>query len=130
MTNTINRARRHRKVLGLAVGAVAATTLVLTATPASAAGAPAAQQPHYSSYVDSYNSSGVNLRSCGSTTCGSYAYMPNDTGVTMQCWEDTQSVSPPNSNYTSSRWFRVSSPYGTGYVHSSLVFNQTGVGPC
>ena len=37
---------------------------------------------------------------------------------------DTASLS------TSARWFEVSSPYGVGFVHSSLVFNQTSEGHC
>lgn len=48
----------------------------------------------------------------------------------MQCWLDNQWVYPPSSNYASNRWFRVSSAVGTGYVHSSLVASQTGVGHC
>lgn len=87
-------------------------------------------RPNYSSYVNSYYHSGVNLRACGNTGCGSYANMPNGTGVTMLCWENTQTVSPPPSNYTSARWFEVSNPYGVGFVHSSLVFNQTSEGHC
>ncbi|MBT2406611.1 hypothetical protein J7I97_11825 [Streptomyces sp. ISL-87] len=48
----------------------------------------------------------------------------------MLCWVDNQWVYPPYSNYASNRWFRVSSAVGTGYVHSSLVANQTSVGHC
>jgi hypothetical protein len=81
-------------------------------------------------YVHSYDSSGVNLRSCASTSCGSYAYMPNFTAVATLCWEDTQWVYPPSSNYASRRWFKVSSPSGGGFVHSSLVANQSNVIPC
>jgi len=103
--------RRYRRVLtGIAVSAVTTATVGLAAATPAFASAPAIH-PDYSSYVDSYYYSGVNLRTCGNTGCGSIHYMPDGTGVTMRCWEDTQSVSPPNSNYTSSRWFEVSSPW-------------------
>ncbi|MGW5345009.1 hypothetical protein [Streptomyces sp. NPDC004050] len=106
--------------------ALAATTagLALTGMLAGAGGAEAA-----SSYISS-NSGGANVRSCANTGCGSYGYLGNGTGVGMQCWLDSQWVYPPSSNYASNRWFRVSSPVGTGYVHSSLVAAQTSVPHC
>jgi hypothetical protein len=110
-------------VAGLAVTVV---TGLGTAAPALAS----TPSVTYRSYVKSDYSSGVNLRTCGAVTCRSIACMPNGTGVNMICWEDTTSVSPPQSNYTSSRWFKVSAPDGTGLVHSPLVFNQTSVGAC
>jgi hypothetical protein len=111
--------RRHKAVRFLLplIASLAATAV--SATSATAAG----------SYIGS-NSGGANVRSCASTSCGSYGYLRNGTGVSMLCWVDSQWVSPPNSDYTSNRWFLVSSPVGTGYVHSSLVENQTAVGHC
>ncbi|KUH40362.1 MULTISPECIES: SH3 domain-containing protein [Streptomyces] len=105
---------------GLATAAaVALTALTVGAGTAEAAGS------HISS-----NSGGANLRTCASTSCGSLGYLTNGTGVSMQCWLDSQWVYPPSANYASNRWFRVSSHKGTGYVHSSLVANQTAVGHC
>lgn len=99
--------------------AAGAAVLATVAAPASAA----------SSYIGS-NSGGANLRSCASTGCGSYGYLGNGTGVGMLCWTDNQWVYPPSSDYASNRWFRVSSPIGVGFVHSSLVERQTSVGRC
>lgn len=100
-------------------GAVGVLTLAGTAVPASAA----------SSYIHS-NSGGANVRTCASTGCNSIGYLSNYTGVTMLCWTDNQWVYPPNSDYASNRWFRSSTPVGTGFIHSSLVENQTTVGKC
>lgn len=109
---------RDRAALTAAAG-LAAAALLGGAGTADAAG----------SYISS-NSGGANVRSCSSTSCTSYGYLGNGSGVTMQCWVDSQWVYPPSSNYASNRWFRVSSAVGTGYVHSSLVANQTSVGHC
>ncbi|NGY65350.1 hypothetical protein G7043_41300 [Lentzea sp. NEAU-D13] len=98
--------------------------LVAGAAPASASGPGV-----LASYIDS-NSGGANLRTCGTTACGVIAYMGNGTGVTMQCWTDSQWVHPPASDYSSPRWFRLSTPWGVGYTHSSLVEGQTSVGKC
>jgi len=129
-TTKTTHSSRRRVVLAAALAAAASLgTVAGTASTASASTA-SVVRPAYSSYVWSNYSGGVNLRSCGNTGCGSYAYMPNGTGVTMLCWQDTQWVYPPNTNYASPRWFEVSSPYGVGFVHSALVSNQTGVGHC
>ncbi|MER5888019.1 hypothetical protein ABT160_29730 [Streptomyces sp. NPDC001941] len=114
MTNGL----RARAALTVAAG-VAATALLAGAGTAEAAG----------SYISS-NSGGANVRSCSNTSCTSYGYLGNGSGVGMQCWVDSQWVYPPSSNYASARWFRVSSAVGTGWVHSSLVANQTSVGHC
>ena len=47
----------------------------------------------------------------------------------MVCWIDSQNVSPPKSDYISSRWFKINSP-ATGYVHSSLIENQVSTPHC
>jgi len=117
-----NRARRSARIAALALmplllGGVATAT----AAPASAS--------ELASYIGS-NSGGANLRTCPNTGCGAIAYMPNGTGVTMLCWVDSQYVSPPASDYGSARWFRLSTPYGVGYTHSSLVEGQTSVPAC
>ncbi|MEV7616527.1 SH3 domain-containing protein [Streptomyces sp. NPDC089799] len=112
-------ALRSRTGLAAAAAGLAVTAALAGAVTAEAAG----------SYISS-NSGGANVRSCASTSCGSYGYLTNGTGVSMQCWLDSQWVYPPSSNYASNRWFRVSSPVGTGYVHSSLVGAQTSVPHC
>lgn len=59
--------------------------------------------------------------------------MANGTRVGMMCWIDSQWVYPPNSNYASPRWFKVGTLAlggSVGYVHSSLVANQTSVSRC
>ncbi|GGQ26964.1 SH3 domain-containing protein [Streptomyces roseolilacinus] len=105
---------------GLAAAAAAALTgLFAGAGTAEAAGS------HISS-----DSGGANLRTCANTGCTSLGYLSNGTGVSMVCWVDSQWVYPPNSDYASNRWFKVNSYKGQGYVHSSLVANQTSVGHC
>ena len=118
--STVKRTAR-RLGIGTAVAGIATATAIAAATPALA----------WSSYIGS-NSGGANLRPCPyvSTSCSPIAWMPNGTGVNMLCWIDSQWVYPPNSDYASPRWFRLSTPYGTGYTHSSLVENQTSVGHC
>jgi uncharacterized protein YraI len=110
---------RRVAVRSLLTGAAVAAALATGAAPASAAG----------SYIGS-NSGGANVRTCPSTGCGSLGYLGNGAGVSMQCWADYQWVYPPSSDYSSNRWFRVSSSVGTGFVHSSLVENQSSVGRC
>jgi hypothetical protein len=112
--------RRHRfirpMVAALALSTVGVGT-VMSASPASAA----------SSYIGS-NSGGANVRACPNTGCFRKTWLPNGTSVNMQCWIDSQWVYPPNSDYASPRWFRISGY--EGYVHSSLVENQTSVPHC
>jgi hypothetical protein len=120
MQHTRTRWQPRRRIANLLLILTASLgALVAWAAPASAA----------SSYIGS-NSGGANVRSCANTGCSSYGYLSNGTGVSMLCWLDSQWVYPPNSDYASPRWFRVSSPVGTGYVHSSLVEGQTSVGHC
>ena len=61
-----------------------------------------------------------------------YKYLYNNTNVLMICWTDSQWVYPPNSNYSSNRWFMVEPEYdlNIGYVHSSFVYNQITVPRC
>ncbi|MFV2119996.1 SH3 domain-containing protein [Streptomyces sp. Act-28] len=105
-------------------GLVTAAAVALTGLLAGAGTAEAA-----GSHISS-NSGGANLRQCASTGCASLGYLSNGTGVSMLCWVDSQWVYPPSSNYASNRWFKVNSHRGQGYVHSSLVANQTSVGHC
>jgi len=107
-------------------GVVAAALGLATIAGAGSASATAAYGP---SYIGS-NSGGANVRTCPNTGCGAIAYLGNGTAVTMLCWVDAQYVAPPQSDYGSARWFRIASPGGTGYTHSSLVENQTSVGAC
>ncbi len=116
MTRTITTRRRLGRLAAATSAAGAAVALM--GAPAFAAG------PYISS-----NSGGANIRSCASTTCGSYGWWPNNTSVTMVCWTDNQWVYPPDSNYASNRWFKVNSPT-TGYIHSSLVANQVSTPRC
>jgi hypothetical protein len=110
------RLARGVAALALAVGATGVTTMV-GAAPASAAG----------SYIGS-NSGGAWVRTCASMSCFQKTWLTNGTPVTMQCWLDGQWVNPPNSDYGSARWFRISGY--EGYVHSSLVERQTSVPHC
>jgi hypothetical protein len=80
----------------------------------------------------SSNSGGANLRAAPTMNSKSYEYLGNGTLVLMICWITGQTVSPPNSNYTSNRWFEVEPEYDptVGYVHSSLVTDQANVREC
>jgi len=110
----------------LGVAALAATALVV-AVPAEAAS---------SSYINS--PTGIaKYRSCpSSTSCDDGFYLTNGSKVTMVCWVDTDNA---KGWYWSPRWFKVSVPKNPkdtshkrdfGYVHSSLVMNQTRVPHC
>ena len=112
---------------------------VIVSTP-SASAAIAVQTSHISPAgtidggfsVISSNSGGANLRAAATMNSTSYEYLGNGTEVLMICWITGQSVSPPNSNYTSNRWFKVEPEYDPTieYVHSSLVIDQATVGEC
>jgi hypothetical protein len=57
-----------------------------------------------------------------------YADIPNYAATSMICWEDSQWYSV---NYSSNRWFKVTTPYtSTTWMHSSEVYNQTTVPHC
>lgn len=145
----------HRKVRRKALGLAAALAVVLvplmisassvsaaTTGPASHAGA--AVRTTTSGHVSpagtidggwsliSSNSGGANLRAAPTMNSNSYEYLGNGTEVLMICWITGQTVSPPNSNYTSNRWFEVEPAYDPtiGYVHSSLVIDQANVREC
>lgn len=104
------------------IGLIALTIIALGLGGANAASAA-------SSYIGS-NSGGANVRTCPNTGCAAVVYLANGTGVTMRCWVDSQWVYPPNSDYATPRWFYINSAWGNGYVHSSLVENQTSVPRC
>lgn len=124
MNNVANVRGLRWKALLAAVAASA--TALLVSAPQASADVSAFYGP---SYIGS-NSGGANLRTCGNTSCTAIGYNGNNTSVTMLCWADTQWVYPPQSDYASPRWFRIASPAGTGWTHSSLVENQTSVGHC
>jgi hypothetical protein len=112
---------KRRRIIGrvLLVTAAVGATVAVAASPSYAA----------SSYIGS-NSGGANVRTCGYLSCASIGYLSNGTGVTMLCWGDYQWVNPPLSDYGSARWFLSATPVGTGFIHSSLVENQTVVPHC
>lgn len=144
--------KNRRRILGL--GAALAVVLlpsVISASSASAA-ATAVRAPQSGAAVRttaaghvspagtidggfsliSSNSGGANLRAAATMNSTSYEYLGNGTEVLMICWTTGQTVSPPNSNYTSNRWFLVEPAYDptVGYVHSSLVIDQATVREC
>lgn len=75
------------------------------------------------SYISS-NSGYANVRTCGSTNCGTIRTLGNGTGVNMIAWCDSQWA---YGNYWSPRWFKINWPV-SGWVHSSLVAAQQSVG--
>lgn len=144
--------RHHvRRALGPAATLAAVLMIVLSST-SSASAATAGPTSHAGAVVDattvrhispagtidggysliSSNSGGANLRAAATMNSTSYEYLGNGTEVMMICWITGQTVSPPNSNYTSNRWFKVEPAYDPtiGYVHSSLVIDQASVGEC
>jgi hypothetical protein len=149
-------AKNRRTITLLTVGLAAAVVpaAVLAPSAAAAAAAPAAHSAvshtvgapndaaaftiRPAGTVDggysliSSNSGGANLRASSTMGSTSYEYLPNGTEVLMICWVTGQTVSPPNSNYTSNRWFKVEPAYDftVGYVHSSLVIDQATVPAC
>jgi hypothetical protein len=110
-----------------AVLAVAAAMAVA----GTAGAAPASADVPYTSVISS-NSGGAWWRAAPNHNGQKMNYLWNGTAVHMYCWTTGQSVSPPDSNYTSDRWFKVglATVSGQYYVHSSLVAKQTAVGGC
>ncbi|WP_150116667.1 SH3 domain-containing protein [Williamsia herbipolensis] len=107
-------------VIGIVLTGMAAFGVVTTAAPAAAVG----------TSVISSNSGGANLREGANAGSRSLGYLRNGTNVQMRCYTDGGSAT---GNYTSNRWFLVwTTALGAtgGYVHSSLVANQTGVPRC
>ncbi len=141
----------RRRTLGLAA-ALAAGLVPLMISASSASAATAGPASHAGTAVRttasghvspagtidggfsliSSNSGGANLRAAATMNSTSYEYLGNGTEVLMICWTTGQTVSPPNSNYTSNRWFEVEPAYDPtiGYVHSSLVIDQANVREC
>jgi hypothetical protein len=114
-----------------ATTARAADTGAVVRTTAAGHASPAGTIDGGFSLISS-NSGGANLRAGATMNSTSYEYLGNGTEVLMICWTTGQSVSPPNSNYTSNRWFKVEPEYDPriGYVHSSLVIDQATVREC
>jgi hypothetical protein len=122
MHNAISKMRYGTKARSLAAVVLATVGLGASVAPASAAN---------DSWISS-NSGGANLRTCASTGCGNNPYVPylsNGQHIQMLCYYDYQNAF---GNYWSPRWFMVGLPYSNhyGWVHSSLVANQIGVGRC
>lgn len=81
--------------------------------------------------VDSAGAAGTSY--CNSSTCAlaaapytSHIYfeMPRWTPVRMLCWTSTQYWNG------TAKWFKVSTPYGTGFMNANQVSNQSIVGRC
>lgn len=101
-----------KKRIAAAVGATVVAVAAAAATPAMAAG---------SSYIwGPYG--GGNMRACASTSCAATAWLPNYSSVTMRCWRDSQWA---YGAYWTNRWFFVNAGGQLGWVHASLVNNQT-----
>lgn len=126
MDTTIVTPPRTRSSRLRRAGAALAVAGAMVGTSLGFAGTAAAASPT----ISSNSSDGANLRTCANTGCDAIIYLYNGTTVSMQCYTDAQTVSPPHSNYTSPRWFRVAGNGQVGYVHSSLVVNQTSVPGC
>lgn len=121
--------------IGLTLGLLASPAQATTDSmrPVAASGiSTASGDPLVTSYTHSNVSGGAWLRAGSKTTSTGLRYLYNDTEVVMMCWTDSESVSPPNSNYTSKRWFKVNPTYtvDVGYVHSSFVYRQITVPRC
>ncbi|MEV0679114.1 hypothetical protein AB0I60_21600 [Actinosynnema sp. NPDC050436] len=137
-TDTIKPSRALRR---LGRGAATAAAIALSAlgtvpalaaeptTPSTDTGPAIAAGPYIGS-----NSGGAWLRNAAYLGDQyKVKYVGNGTSVTMVCWIDTQWVHPPNSDYSSNRWFKVDVPsvgVYKAYVHSSLVEAQAAVGHC
>jgi SH3-like domain-containing protein len=104
----------------LAVAAAVALGGTLFSAPPAQAGGP--------SYIGS-NTGGANARRCASTNCKVFFYLKNGRPVNMICWIDAQYIV---GDYGSQRWFDVQTldSGARGFVHSSLVENQTNVRVC
>lgn len=127
------RLRSAAVASALAVGVTFAGALGSVTASAAPTDSAAAVAPAAGSYISS-PSGGAWLRWAaylGETY--KVKYVGNGTPVTMVCWVDTQWVYPPDSAYASPRWFKVDAPsvgVYKGYVHSSLVAQQTSVPRC
>jgi hypothetical protein len=82
--------------------------------------------------VVSSNSDGANLRA--SPWGEALRYLPNGTPLLMVCWQDSVWA---NGNYWTNRWFYVTAyvpeniyNQPSGWIHASLVANQTVVPQC
>jgi hypothetical protein len=128
----------------MAFGSAAALATALTSLAAGTATASAATRPSAAVRVlpagtidggdslISSNSGGANVRVSATMASQSIDWLPNGVEIVMLCWTTGQTVSPPNSNYTSNRWFKIEPIYSTevGFVHSSLVIDQATVRQC
>ncbi|OJY41560.1 hypothetical protein [Pseudonocardia sp. 73-21] len=105
----------------LAVGAAIAVAVAVAGT--ASAGTSVTHNNYYS-YAGLY----AGNQGTGGVIWNEY----NDQSVTMLCYSDGANVTDRNySNYNSPRWFRIRDAGGrVGYIHSSYVYYQTGVGQC
>src|SRR4051812_34999173 len=94
---------RLRVACGVTAAAAALTAAVVTPAAAAPADVP------YTSVIQS-NSGGAWWRAQPNTSSQKMNYLRNGQAVHMDCWTTGELVSPPNSNYTSNRWFKVQVP--------------------
>lgn len=106
-----------KKRIATAVGATVVAVAAATATPAMAAGSSHIWGPY----------GGGNMRGCPDTACSTKAWLPNYTSVTMKCWTDSVWA---YGAYWTNRWFIVDTGRQSGWVHASLVRNQTSTPHC
>jgi hypothetical protein len=73
---------------------------------------------------------GVVIRSGPTLDSQEVALLPNRASVTMLCWTDSQEARRPDTNYRSTRWFKLRSGSTTGFAPSGTVFTQTHESHC
>ena len=114
----------RKRIATLAASVVAAAVLAMAGAP----GAQAVGGTHTHNNYYSYSMLKTTPHVSGGLVI---ANMSNDSAVAMVCWVDTENVTNRSySNYNSPRWFKVFFGSQLGYVHSSYVYNQVGVGRC
>lgn len=106
---------------------LAAAIAIVGGTLATAPSAQAQRGTHVHSIQGA-----TNVRHQATTNSGLIVRLSNGTSVRMLCWADGQWA---QGNHWTNRWFRVQiqgGPYNrvTGFVHASLVRNQTWTPRC
>jgi hypothetical protein len=124
--------RRAAAGLALAVALpVATASTALAAVPTTNAARPLSSPCSATSCVYNYSAGYVAVTCVTGSGCATNAtlVLNNGSQVFMECWFTGPSAT---GNYSSNRWFHVIVvPYaGEWIVHSSYVYNQTGVGSC
>lgn len=73
---------------------------------------------------------GTHVRRCPNLRCSSEGWVSNGTAVVVVCWILGQRLEPPQSDYASAVWLKVSSRVGVGFVHATAVDQQGLTGLC